>query len=716
MRAVTFMPILAVVAAIAITSGSTPSAAASSPPESSTFATVSVEKSATVRPPSDGDLWPTCWSNDDALYTANGDGAGFTTSGPAADIAVSRVTGGVGSLSGSTIARGGQLGQIWSGSGYNRKPTGMVCVDGAIYMAVQDLSLDFNDAPAATIAKSTDHGLTWAWDTSGPMFSSHVFTTVFFADFGKNNVDAPDGYVYAYGLDGNWRTSYDQSVADPVDLYLARVPKSSIQNRSTWQFFAGLSGSAATWTSDIGQRQPVLHDDERIYQTTLLGGANNLTRLAQGGVLYNKPLGRYIYTTWTEYTHEFYDSPTPFGPWTHVATQDYGGYPWTTTKNGGYGTTLPSKFLSSDGLTAYLQSNVCPCANGGVSVYGFALRKVTLVPGPTSAVSNPLAPTNLAQAPGTVPVARVAHFGTLNVLNDGNLANSEDDWNNELKAGESWWGYTWPRKYTINQVSFTAGDSFTNGGWFSSALRVQVRNGNSWTNVASTALTPGYPYASVPAHHQTYTFSFPSTTADGVRVIGKPGGSGTFTSIAELAVRNAAPGTTGGDILTKYNAMGGSGGPLGPATTDELSTTSAAWGAGRFNHFQNNASIYWSSATGAHEVHGAIHTKWASLGWEQATGFPTTDESTTPDAVGRYSHFQGGSIYWTPSTGAHVVYGVIRSKWSSLGWETGALGYPTSDEYNVTGGKRSDFQNGYIVFNSSTGAATAYRTNGSVLP
>jgi hypothetical protein len=25
----------------------------------------------------DGDLWPTAWSNDDYLYTANGDGRGF---------------------------------------------------------------------------------------------------------------------------------------------------------------------------------------------------------------------------------------------------------------------------------------------------------------------------------------------------------------------------------------------------------------------------------------------------------------------------------------------------------------------------------------------------------------------------------------------------------------------------------------------------------------
>ena len=39
-------------------------------------------------------------------------------------------------------------------------------------------------------------------------------------------------------------------------------------------------------------------------------------------------------------------------------------------------------------------------------------------------------------------------------------------------------------------------------------------------------------------------------------------------------------------------------------------------------------------------------------------GYPTTDESGTPDHIGRYNHFAGsggGSIYWTRTTGAHAV-------------------------------------------------------------
>ncbi|NIH83792.1 uncharacterized protein with LGFP repeats [Amycolatopsis granulosa] len=78
----------------------------------------------------------------------------------------------------------------------------------------------------------------------------------------------------------------------------------------------------------------------------------------------------------------------------------------------------------------------------------------------------------------------------------------------------------------------------------------------------------------------------------------------------------------------------------------------------------------------------------------------------TPDGTGRYNHFSlaaGASVYWTPSTGAHAVQGAIRDKWAALGWETSALGYPTSDEYGVTGGRRNNFQHDYITWFSANG-------------
>ncbi len=83
-----------------------------------------------------------------------------------------------------------------------------------------------------------------------------------------------------------------------------------------------------------------------------------------------------------------------------------------------------------------------------------------------------------------------------------------------------------------------------------------------------------------------------------------------------------------------------------------------------------------------------------------------TDELGTPDGVGRYNHFSNaGSIYWTPGTGACVVYGDIRKKWESLGWETSYLGYPKSDEVDFPeGGRANEFQNGGIYWWPDTGA------------
>ncbi len=163
-------------------------------------------------------------------------------------------------------------------------------------------------------------------------------------------------------------------------------------------------------------------------------------------------------------------------------------------------------------------------------------------------------------------------------------------------------------------------------------------------------------------------------------------------------------------IDDKYAQLGGPGGFLGQpfdagAGSDEMPT---ADGRGRCRDFENG-SIYWSEATGAHEIHGDIRIKFAQLGnW---IGFPLTDETGTPDGIGRFNHFEGGSIYWTPDTGAHEVHGAIRDKWQSMGWERSYLHYPISDEKDLPNGQGrvSDFQGGVILWNPQTGAEDRHR-------
>ncbi|ATB32768.1 DUF4185 domain-containing protein [Melittangium boletus] len=513
------------------------------PPDSTFFSTVHIESADSLNTVSDGDLWPSCWADDGHLYSANGDGRGFTMveprPDPVYDIAVSRIQGMPGGLTGTTLTT--RISQTWKAGRYNRKPTGMVCVDGALYMAVQDLEWDFNDAPNATIAKSTDHGATWTWNTSAPMFGDYVFTTIMFLDYGKNNAwNTFDNYVYAYGLDFNWRDSFDNSVSDPTKLYLARVPKTSILNRATWEFYKGDLNGNASWTPDIAQRKPVLQDDRRIYASIRDPDVNrprNTTVLSQGGVVYNKALNRYLYTSWTEYTFEFYEAPNPWGPWKKFMTKDYGGYPWSDTKNGGYATTIPSKFISADGKTMYVQSNTFM---GSATNYNFSLRKLVLEPRVATTPSNGKSDAaNLAiAANGTRPIEKSAHFGNTAFLNNGFLNDNEDSWDQENKTVD-WWGYTWPRNYNLNKVSYTTGHMFSDGGWFSGNLRAQVRQNGQWVDVSNPQITPSYPFTSAAGTNKTYTFMFDDTWGDGVRIIGTPGGSAAFTSIGELAVHYA---------------------------------------------------------------------------------------------------------------------------------------------------------------------------------
>lgn len=110
-----------------------------------------------------------------------------------------------------------------------------------------------------------------------------------------------------------------------------------------------------------------------------------------------------------------------------------------------------------------------------------------------------------------------------------------------------------------------------------------------------------------------------------------------------------------------------------------------------------------AGASGA--TSGAIGVRYRAMGGCTSTlGAPLTYERRPPDGVGRYVVFARGSIYWSEATGAHEVLGAIRDRWAAEGWEAGALGYPTSGEYDVPGGRRSDFQRGTITWTAATGA------------
>jgi uncharacterized protein with LGFP repeats len=159
-----------------------------------------------------------------------------------------------------------------------------------------------------------------------------------------------------------------------------------------------------------------------------------------------------------------------------------------------------------------------------------------------------------------------------------------------------------------------------------------------------------------------------------------------------------------GAIRDTWWRLGAERSALGFPISDEQPTPDRR---AQYNHFERG-SIYFTPATGAREVRGAIRDAWWRLGAERsALGFPASDELGTPDGRGRANHFQHGSVYWTPTTGAHEVRGAIRDGWLRLGAERSWLGYPVSDEYAVPGGRASDFERGRLRWDAATGAVTA---------
>ncbi|MDT0168094.1 Ig-like domain-containing protein [Pseudarthrobacter sp. BRE9] len=155
-----------------------------------------------------------------------------------------------------------------------------------------------------------------------------------------------------------------------------------------------------------------------------------------------------------------------------------------------------------------------------------------------------------------------------------------------------------------------------------------------------------------------------------------------------------------GAIRGLWAATGFENGRLGYPTTDEVG---GLRDGGVYQNYQGGA-IIWSPVTGAHISVGAIRGLWAATGFENGRlGYPTTDEVGGLRDGGVYQNYQGGAIIWSPVTGAHISVGAIRSIWASTGFESGRLGYPTSDEYATgnDGSVAQNYQGGVIHWSPS---------------
>jgi len=280
--------------------------------------------SSIIRMAKGSDNWPVTWADNDALYTAFGDGWGFEPHiKEKLSLGFARVEGMPPDIRGINIRS--KTGERFGDGRKGAKASGMLMVDGVLYMLVRNTG-------NSQIAFSKDHGKTWQW-------CKWKFTTSFgcptFLNFGKNYNGARDDFVYIYSPDS-------EDAYSPADrMVLARVPKDQILNRKAYEFLKtrDVHGNLI-WAKSIEERGAVFVHPARCYRSS---------------VSYNPALKRYLLCQTIpgddlRFKGGFgiYDAPEPWGPWTTVF--------FTTQWDIGPGETcsLPTKWMSKDGKECYL--------------------------------------------------------------------------------------------------------------------------------------------------------------------------------------------------------------------------------------------------------------------------------------------------------------------------------------------------------------------------
>jgi hypothetical protein len=291
-----------------------------------------------------GDTYPMTWADDGEVYASSGDP---NWGGKPDGLDVEKFSG---NPPGYTITRVNPMNDYRGNGGDGQKPSGMICVDGVLFLAFQNLegkkptphlSRSQHGSDAAIVA-SRDHGRTWSpaiKDTRAPMFPGSSFGGPVFVNFGRNNAAARDGYAYAVSTD-QWDNG--------SHLRLGRVSTPRILEAGAWEWVSGFSPDGKPlWTNDLKHAIPVLSRHRQISLPEMV---------------YVAPLRRYLLLTWSlnlDFDPDqgsqlyIYEAPEPWGPFTLAHHED----PWETAEVTPYCPRLPLKWIAAteDGITGWLQ-------------------------------------------------------------------------------------------------------------------------------------------------------------------------------------------------------------------------------------------------------------------------------------------------------------------------------------------------------------------------
>ena len=254
-----------------------------------------------------------------------------------------------------------------------RYPCGALSVGQRLYVAVSDYDMNVPGVDRhllnhvslhggiVGIMYSDDGAKTWnnvplkEWpDSTHPYFLGPRFAGLQFVGFGPGYTGVPqrlEGYVYAISNDISW--------ASGDNLFLARVPRDQVLDRSAWEFYAGEGkghqvGEPA-WVKPESLAKPIFSDPQHV-------GHSDLS--------FNHALNRYFLSVFSDVVPhtlaatldvaeaqwnkrselQIYEGPAPWGPWSLVHDDPN----WEGPKHAPYLPKLPSKWWSPDGLSGVL--------------------------------------------------------------------------------------------------------------------------------------------------------------------------------------------------------------------------------------------------------------------------------------------------------------------------------------------------------------------------
>lgn len=128
--------------------------------------------------------------------------------------------------------------------------------------------------------------------------------------------------------------------------------------------------------------------------------------------------------------------------------------------------------------------------------------------------------------------------GVIPYIADTTSSLQYDTYDGGEKKDSVYAGIEFDKTYTLERVEFTEGKHFNDGGWFAEAPTVEILVNGKWQTAKTTISTP-YPTGNTKEAHgnnfEVYVFTLATPTkCDGVRIIGRPGGTAYFISIGEL--------------------------------------------------------------------------------------------------------------------------------------------------------------------------------------